>query len=195
MPKPQNPKLAIHLDLLHPQSNPEKLPVRLIRWLLSTGRFIFVFVEALVLLAFIARFKLDADLASKKEAIEQQIPYIESLKPYEIFIRQTQLKLSTIDSIKKNSVDYPVILKKIADQTPPQVKIVSLNLGKNIDSASVQISAQAQTNNDLASFTTGLNGDPIFSDVNLTSVGLEQGVINFTISTSVKLTQLGGKSL
>lgn len=195
MPKPQNPKLAIHLDLLHPQSNPEKLPVRLIRWLLSTGRFIFVFVEALVLLAFIARFKLDADLASKKEAIEQQIPYIESLKPYEIFIRQTQLKLSTIDSIKTNSMDYSVILKKIADQTPVGVKIVSLNLKKNIDSTTVQINAQAQTNNALTVFTTGLKGDPIFSDVNLTSVGLEQGVINFSVSASVKLTQLEGKSL
>lgn len=195
MPKPQNPKLAIHLDLLHPQSSPEKLPVKLIRWLLSTGRFIFVFVEALVLLAFIARFKLDADLASKKEAIEQQIPYIESLKPYEILIRQTQLKLSTIDTIKTNSMDYPVILKKIADQTPVGVKIVSLNIGKNIDSATVQINAQVQTNNDLTSFTAGLKEDPIFSDVNLTSVGLEQGVINFTVSTSVKLTQQGGKSL
>lgn len=195
MPKPQNPKLAIHLDLLHPQSNPEKLPVRLIRWLLSTGRFIFIFVEALVLLAFISRFKLDADLASKKEAIEQQIPYIESLKPYEILIRQTQFKLSTIDSIKTNSMDYSVILKKIADQTPVGVKIVSLNLKKNIDSATVQINAQAQTNNDLTSFTAGLKGDPIFSDVNLTSVGLEQGVINFTVSASIKLTQLGGKSL
>ena len=73
MPKAKIIKFpAINLDLLRPQSSPEKLFSRLLRWLLSTGRYIFIFVEALVLIVFISRFKLDDDLASKKEAIEQQ---------------------------------------------------------------------------------------------------------------------------
>ncbi len=58
-------KLAIHLNLLKPQSNPEQLPIKLFRWLLLSGRYIFVFVEALVLIAFAARFKLDADIATR----------------------------------------------------------------------------------------------------------------------------------
>lgn len=194
MPKPINPKLAIHLDLLHPQSNPEKLPVRVVRWLLSTGRYIFIFVEALVLIAFISRFKLDADLASKKEAIEQQIPYIESLKPFEILIRTTQLKLSTIDGLKSNSPDYPLILKKIADQTPSGVKLISLNLGKEVGKVTILMNAQAQNNNDLAQFIAGLKGDGFFSDVNLTSVGLEQGVIRFAVNASASIRK-AGKSL
>ena len=194
MPKPINPKLAIHLDLLRPQSNPEKLPVRIVRWLLSTGRYIFVFVEALVLIAFISRFKLDADLASKKEAIEQQIPYIESLKPYEILIRTIQVKLSTIDGLKSNSPDYPLILKKIADQTPSGVKLISLNLGKEVGKVTILMNAQAQNNSDLIQFIAGLKGDGFFSDVNLTSVGLEQGVIRFAVNTSAS-TREAGKSL
>lgn len=183
MPK-SSTKLAIKLDLLKPQSNPEKLPIKLIRWLLSTGRFMFVFVEAVVLAAFILRFKLDADLSSKKEAIETQIPYIESLRPYEILIRQTQLKLSNIDSIKKNSVDYPTILKKIADQTPIGVKVTNISLGKNVGQATIQINAQALTTNDLSTFLAGLKMDQSLSDVTLTSIGLEQGVINFTITAA-----------
>ena len=194
MPK-DNHKLKIHLDLLHPQSNPEKLPVKLVRWLLSTGRYIFVFVEALVLIAFGARFKLDADLASKKEAIEQQIPYIESLKPYEILIKQTQAKLSAIDNLKTNSADYPTILKKIADQTPTGVKILSLNIVKNVGKATIQISAQSQTNSDLTSFIQGLKGDQTFSEATLTSVGLEQGSLHFTINASANLISTGGKNL
>ena len=105
MPK-SRPKLTIKLNLLRPQSNPEKLPLKLIRWLLYSGRYIFILVNALVLIAFGARFKLDGDLASKKEAIEEQIPYIESLKLYEILIRETQLKLSTIEGTKKSSLDW-----------------------------------------------------------------------------------------
>lgn len=193
MPKSTHPKLTIHLDLLKPQSNPEKLLVKLIRWLLSTGRFIFVFVEALVLIAFIARFKLDADLQANKEAIEQQIPYIESLKPFEISIRQTQFKLSTIDSFYKIYADYAQILKIIADQTPPGVKITNLNLDRNTSIVTINLNAQAQNNNDLATFLAGLKQDQLFPDANITSIGFEKGSLIFSLKFSTKLSNLGGK--
>ena len=180
MPK-KNPKLAIHLDLLKPQSNPEKFVVQLFHWILFSGRYILIVVEAIVLLAFIARFKLDGDLAAKKEAIEQQIVYIEALRSYEVLIRQTQFKLLTISEAKTSSIDYPTILKKISDQTPTGVKITSLNLGKNIGSTNVQINAQTTNNAEVTSFISGLRQDQTFRELTLTSIGLEQGLINFTI--------------
>lgn len=194
MPKFKS-KLAINLNLLKPQSNPEKLPAKLINWLLSSGRYIFVFVEALVLIAFGARFKLDADLAAKKEAIEEKIPYIESLKPYEVVIRQTQLKLSTIDTIKRSSLDWPTVLKKIADQTPLNVKIISINIKKDAGSGSVRITGQTPNGSELTSFITGLKGEKAFSNVNLENVAVEQGVITFTVSVSAKLASLEEKTL
>lgn len=192
MPKSHH-KLTIHLDLLRPQSNPEKLAVKLIRWLLSTGRYIFILVEALVLVAFISRFKLDADLQENKEAIEQQIPYIESLKPFEILIRQTQFKLSTISSFHKTSADYGQILKKIADQTPSDVKLISLSLEKNVAIVSIHLNAQTQNNNDLALFLAGLKQDPFFANATITSVGFEKGRLNFSVSAEAKLTPSGEK--
>ena len=185
------PKLGIHLNLLKPQSNPEKILIKLVRWLLSTGRYIFIFVEAIVLLAFISRFKLDADIASKKEAIDQQIPYIESLKSYEVTIRQTQLKLSTIDTIKSSSPNFADILKRIANQTPGSVKVISINFQKEASLVKIQLNGQSQNNNDLSVFTSGLKQDQNFSDVNITSIGLEKGLINFSISANFKQT-LGG---
>ncbi|MBI2315239.1 PilN domain-containing protein [Candidatus Daviesbacteria bacterium] len=187
MPKPK-PKLTIKLNLLKPQSNPEKLPVKLFRWLLLSGRYIFVFVEALVLIAFGARFKLDADLAADKEAIEEQIPYIESLKAYEVLIRQTQLKLATIDNTKTNSPDWSAILKKIADQIPTSVKITAINIEKQINSGKVRIAGQTPQNNDLMSFIAGLKSDTTFSNVTLVNAGLEQGVIKFSLDATAKAT-------
>lgn len=195
MPKSSKHKLGIHLDLLRPQSNPEKIALKLIRWLLSTGRYIFIFVEALVLIAFITRFKIDADLASKKEAIEQQIPYIESLKPFEILIRQTQLKLSAIDSFYKTYPNYSQILKKIADQTPPGVKITSINFEKNVDKVSIRLNAQAQNNNDVNTFLGGLKQDPTFSEMNITSIGFEKNNLVFSISAQAKVVNQQGKNL
>lgn len=188
------PKLGIHLNLLKPQGNPEKTFVSLLKWLLATGRYIFIFVEALVLIAFVARFKLDADISSKKEAIEQQIPYIESLKPYETLIRKTQLKLSTVDAIKTNSPDFSGILVKIADQTPATVRINSINLSKDVNLVKVQISGQSQNNNDLTIFFLGLKQDGSFSNVAFTSIGFEKGAINFSISASF-IRSSGGANL
>lgn len=193
MPKPK-PKLTIKLNLLKPQSNPEKIIIKLFRWLLFSGRYIFVFVEALVLIAFAARFKLDADITSRKEAIEEQIPYIESLKAYEVLIRQTQLKLSTINNISTNSQDFSTILQRIANQIPSSVKITAINIGSNVASANIHITGQTQVNNDLMSFIAGLKEDNTFSNVTLVSVGLEEGDIKFTIDLAARSLVSGGKS-
>lgn len=186
MPK-SKPRLTLNLNLLKPQSNPEKIPVKLFHWLLSSGRYIFVAVNALVLIAFGTRFKLDADLASKKEAIDEQIPYIESLRPYEILIRQTQLKLATIEQNKRTALDWPAIFQKIAGQTPQSIKITNISIENKSGTTAVHITGQTQNSNDITNFINGLKNDPSFRDVNLAGVGLEEKIINFNIDTSVKL--------
>lgn len=193
MPK-SKPKIIINLDLLKPQSNPQKLPIKILHWLLSSGRYIFIFVETIVLIAFFTRFKLDGDLAAKKEAIDEQIPYIESLKADEMLIRQTQLKLSTINAFYQGRPDYPQILKKIADNTPLAVKITNLNLERVVSKVTIKITAQAQSNNDVATFISGLKDDGAFSDVNLASAGLEEGLIKFTLDATANI-QAGERNL
>lgn len=189
------PHLTINLNLLKPQSNPEKLLAKILQWLLYAGRYIFVVVNALVLIAFIARFKLDADLAARNESIAEKIPFIESLKPYEFLIRNTQLKLSTMEITKKNSLDWPFLLKKIADQVPTSVTITSLNIENTTGKTDVHLAGQTQYNNDVTNFITGLKEDNTFSNVDLASINLEQGIVKFTINTSAKLTASGGQSL
>ncbi len=190
MPKPKL-KVAINLDLLKPQSNPEKLLVKIFRWLLSSGRFIFVIVEAVVLIAFFTRFKLDYDLTARKETIEEQIPYIETLKPDEILIKQTQLKLSTINTFKTNQPDYPQILQQIGNNTPLSVAITSLNLEKNSGKIAIHINAQAQNNKDVITFITKLKENKHFSNATLSSAGLEEAFIKFTIEATYNIAQEG----
>lgn len=192
---PNDSRTNIHLDLLRPQSNPEKIWVILIRWLFSTGRYILIFVEAVVLIAFVTRFKLDADLASNKEAAENQIPYIQSQRPVEVLIRQTQLKLATIKAFRENSPDYVSILRHISSQTPQGVKILKLDLEKEVGKITIRITGQAQSNTDVTTFVSGLKQDKEFSNVNLTSAGLDQGAIHFSIFAELPLQVEGEKKL
>src|SRR2546425_990488 len=98
---PKKPaSIKINLDLLKPQSEPQRVALKAFKWLLSSGRLLVIFTEILVLAAFLFRFKLDADLQSTKEAIEQQIPYIQSQSGDENLIRQTQFQLSSIKNLR-----------------------------------------------------------------------------------------------
>ncbi|MBI2018031.1 PilN domain-containing protein [Candidatus Daviesbacteria bacterium] len=176
----------INLDLLKPQSEPQKLFIQALRWILSSGRFLIVFVEILVLAAFVARFKLDADILATKEAIEEQIPFIESLKSDEDLIRRTQFQIATIYSIKQDSPDYHLILQKIAAQTPTGVTIRSLSLQKQTGKIEIKISGTTSSNANLTGFLTGLKKETFFQDINLTSTSFEQNVITFSITGAAK---------
>lgn len=185
MPNQAPHKFLININILKPQGNPEKTYVRISRWALSTGRYIVIFVEIIVLAAFLSRFKFDADLADTKEKIDQQIPFVESLKPDEALIRQTQLQLATVKDIRLNSVDYAQVLQNIASITPQGVRIVTLGLEKSDNTVNLRINGRAQSNTDLAVFITGLRQNPNFSDVSLTNAGLDQSVITFSLNGTV----------
>lgn len=185
MPK-KSAKSLINLDLLRPQSEPQRLLVKAFRWILSAGRYLIIGVEVIVLGAFIFRFKLDADIAATKETIEEQVPFIESLKADEELIRTTQFQVATIKLIKETNPDYSLILQKIADQTPTGVTIVSLNLQKSLGKTEIKISGTASSQGELSSLMTGLKEDENFIDLNLVSVSLEQGVINFTLTAAAQ---------
>lgn len=183
MPK-KSAKSLINLDLLKPQNEPQKILTQALRWILSSGRFLIVFVEILVLVTFILRFKFDADITATKEAIEEQIPFIESLKSDEELIRRTQFQVSTIQSIKQENPAYHLILQKIASQTPNGVTLRSLSLQKQTGNVEIKMSGTTSSNINLNGFLIGLKKDSFFKNVNLTSTSFEQDVINFSITAT-----------
>lgn len=192
MPKNAN-KIILNLDLLRPQNKPEKILFSLTRWAISSGRYLLIFVELIVLVAFVSRFKLDTDLATNKDSIEQQIPYIETLKPYEVQIRNTQLKLASLKDPAKLSPDYPAILKKISRQTPVTIRVSTLSMEKDSGKAVVQFQlvGQASSNNDVIILVNGLKSVDGFANISLANIGLEQDQLTFTITGEASTTETG----
>ena len=180
MPKKSDP-VRLRLNLLKPQGTPEKVAVKLIRWLLSVGRFIIVLVEALVLIAFLSRFKFDADLEDLKEKVDNQIPFIQSLKNDENLIRQTQLKLSIIKEKRLKYPDYEQILSKISSQTPTNIKVTSISIDKK-EHTDIKIVGTSTTNIDISECAKNLKKDNFFSEVELVNVGLQDDAITFSLN-------------
>ncbi|OGE36316.1 hypothetical protein A3B45_02320 [Candidatus Daviesbacteria bacterium RIFCSPLOWO2_01_FULL_39_12] len=183
----QSSKLLIHLDLLRSQSDYSKLSSKIIHYLVSTGKYILITVEAIMLIAFFIRFKLDTDLATQQKAINQKKDYIQSLRVSEIAIRQTQFKLSQVKLFYENYVEYPQIFKEIADQTPPGVKFINVAMETQENKVIIRINAQAQSSNDISNFTQGLKTSQHFKDVGLTTLNVEQNIIKFTLNLSAPI--------
>ncbi len=184
----QKIRSRINLNLLYPQEAQQKFLVRFVRWLISYGRFIVVFVEIIVLACFAMRFKLDADLATLKEEIKERVPYLESLKSDEAIIKLTQQRISLIGSSYAASLTWQSTLEKIAQQTPKEVKLSGIGMEKSPlgTGLSFKISGQTPSNNMLALFLAGLKEESEFKDINLANISYEQGQIIFSITGATK---------
>lgn len=180
-------QIKLNLNLLHPQGIPLKLPAKILKWLLSFGRYIGIIVEILVLVTFAARFKLDADLADINEKINQQIPFIENLKTQEQLVKQTQFKIAVIKKNLNLSPSWQNILDKLSAQIPKGTTLNSLSFDHSKTSElQFKMVGLASSNNDLAILLNGLKKEPTFKDIHLAALNLDDSGLNFTITGAVK---------
>ncbi len=177
----------LNIDLLHPQGDQPKLTTQLIQWLLTTGKYIVIVVEIVVIAAFASRFKLDTDLTDLQDKIKQQAPYIESLKEQETFLRLTQFELSTIS---KNKADTPLwneLLVKITKSTPVTTRLTAINFDRTLKypQTAMVITGQASSNIELSAFLKAIQNDSSFSNINLANLSYDRQNIIFSITGTI----------
>lgn len=181
------PTLSIFkVNLLIHKGEPPQIYTKLIKWLLTSGRYIVVFVEIIVVAAFIYRYKLDTDLSDLNEKIQEQVPYIQSLKSDEDLIRLTQFQLASIRQIKDDNPDFAQAITKIAAITPQNIRLTTLNFDRtqSYPETNMVISGLTPSNIELSAFISALKKDPAFSKITLTNISLE-GQTSFTITGSL----------
>lgn len=174
----------IKLNLLYPQSETQKLPVRFLTWLINYGRFIVIFVEILVVATFLARFKFDSDLADLKDEIKSNVPYLESLSSDEVLIKQTQSKIGFVKKTYQIAPNWTDFSLKFASLVPSGVKLTTFNWQhlETTSSLNFKLSASATTNNDLSAFMASLRDEPSFKNIQLTNITFDRGDIIFSVT-------------
>lgn len=185
MPEPaQTPKLRIKLNLLRPKELQTKLAEKFLKWLISYGRFIVIFVEIVVVAAFLARFKYDADLDDLKRKINQDLPYVEGLSTDEALISQTQNRIALIDKNYLSSDKWQNTILDLSSLTPSSIQFIGLVLEDKEDEKNVsfKINATTLSNSDLGIFLNSLRSHENFREINLASISFENDQILFTIT-------------
>lgn len=171
------------VNLLIHHGEQEKIISKLIKWALSSGRFIVILVEMITISAFVYRYKLDADLNDLQDQISDKIPYIKSLSTDEVLIKHTQFQLSTISKIKSEKVDFTSPLVDLTKIVPKSIKItnISFDRAQAYPKTSLLISGQTPSNLELSAFIKELQKNPNFSDIALSNISFDQ-LTTFTIT-------------
>ena len=174
------PKKEINLL---PREEFEKKPIgRFLTWALSAGRYIVIFTELIVILAFLSRFKLDRDLADFNQSIREKQAIIEASAEFEKEFLFLQTRLATIKKLKGQQASFSQLVSIIGSLTPLDVAISNLSFSEE----GLRINATALSERGLGNFVANLSASPNFKEVSLTSVSksLETGPeIKFIINT------------
>lgn len=178
---------SFSINLLIHRDQQTKLYERAFKWMLSSGRYIVIFVEILVIGAFVYRYKLDSDLSTLNDKIKEQVPYVKSLQPNESIIRQAQFQLTTIKQIRGGSPNWAAVLVEVSKLTPKNVRLVSVTLGQGRTGSkpTLTIIGITPSNLELSAFIQSLQKSSSFSDITLTNISFE-GQALFTLTGTVK---------
>jgi len=137
-------------------------------WALSIGRWIVVITELIVIVAFLARFKLDRDIANLSDEINQKQAIIKAYAPFEKKFRETQTRLQVVNQALTQQYNYNSILGEINKSLPNDVVLSSINL----DNTELEIKATALTEPGMAGMEATLKQSPLFKRVTLTRVDI-----------------------
>lgn len=185
MAAPKFPNL-FGINLLIHKGEQEKLYSKLIKWALSSGRFIVIFVEVITISAFVYRYKLDADLADIQDQINEKIPYITSLSGDEKLIKDAQFQIASITKLKTEKVNFISALKTLSAIIPQSIKLSNISFDRSLayPKTTLSITGESPSNLELSIFIKELQKNPAFADINLTNISFEAQTM-FTITGSL----------
>lgn len=163
------PQTAPSADVnLLPQEEISQKPVnKFVIWALGIGRYIVIFTEAIVLIVFLARFKLDTEILDLKQQMQAKAQLIESLKGFEDEFITVQAKVKTLQSLTEQKSNNAELFTFLEETMAPDMTLSSLSNNKG----SIGIVGVAQEYSSVTQLTEDLKKDPQFTQVILASLG------------------------
>ncbi len=139
---------------------------RFLKWAISTGRYILILVELVVIIAFLSRFKLDKDMSDLSDNIAGKKAVLDAAYSSEQNFRFTQSRLSAAGTMLSSQIGAKRILETMTSYVPPQVNLTKLDLQPNL----VTVSGQASTKDGLAILLARMTADRNWKSIDLSEV-------------------------
>lgn len=154
---------------------------RFLKWALSAGRYLVVFTELIVIVAFISRFWFDRQLTDLREQRVQKSALVDSFKNIQNKFLATQAMFNLIQNTLGGGVKTVIRLNEIQSLTPLGIEYQSVI----VSSQSASLVGFAPDTNSFSSLLTLFQSDPSQS---FKSVGVKQFGLSKTRSPGFDFT-------
>lgn len=152
---------------------------RFLKWAVTTGRYIIILTELVVIIAFLSRFKLDEDLRNLNEQINGQISYLQSQEPLEKEFRNVQKRTNMVDKILATRLKAVEGLDYLENRVPVEIAVNYRSITKDqIKIVAVTLSEQAMGN-----LLSTMSADGVWRSIDMTELlGDKKVGIKFSLS-------------
>lgn len=135
------------------------------------------------------KYRLEQDLAYNESELKRLSKIVSQVEDLEKAAAAVRARLNVIEDLLRGRGFYPVFMSEFARSVPPGVRVTSLRTTSMPASAlKLDISATANTNEDIASWIRGLESNPHFAGVELGPVS-SSGARTYTFTVTTTYTQ------
>mgnify|MGYP001609810692 CR=1 FL=1 len=149
---------------------------RLLRWAMTSFRYIVIITEMVVMGAFLSRFWLDAQNSDLNDQLQIKTAQIKAQSDFEKSFRTLQAKLQIFKDLSKEKKPSDTIAKIVA-KVPGEVSLQSISFQET----SAQIKGVAGSEMGIAQFISNLNADSSFKDISLGQLNSSENNPSLTV--------------
>ena len=175
------PAQVSKVNLLPPSDFEQSFWGRFLRWAVTTGRYIIILTELVVILAFLSRFKLDEDLRKLNEQINGQVGFLDSQQTQLDQFLKLQSKLNLVDKMVDGRTDPGIDMDYIQNKLDSNLIIKKREFYPGMMSiTAVTLSEQA-----MGQLLSSMSADGVWKSLDVTNIaGDKANGILFTITAN-----------
>lgn len=153
------------INLLPQEEFETSIVGKVLRWAMTTFRYIVIVTEMIVMAAFLSRFWLDSKNSDLNDILDIKKAQILAQGDFEKEFKNLQGKLQTFNEFAKGTKSSSII-EIVAKKTPVGVSLESISFQKD----KVDIKGLSGSEIGIAQFISNLKSDKFFKDVSLGQV-------------------------
>lgn len=163
---PKNQKL---INLLPQEEFEASVTGRVLKWTMSTFRYIVIVTEMIVMGAFLSRFWLDAQNADLGDSLKTKTAQIQAQSDFEKTFRNFQTRLKVLAEMDKN-IEPTTVVGSIVSKLPTDVVLTSISY----QDKSTALKGISGSEIGIAQFVANLRGDKTFKKITLGQITSSQ---------------------
>jgi hypothetical protein len=183
------------ISLLPQDENPNSIGARILRWSTGVGRYVMVFTELIVILAFISRFWLDRKNSDLSEILRQQKAILATTADFEQQYQLLSQKLDLVKASYDSQPDFSYYLKSLAKSTPPQISYRDINISPEPDQPlSLSAGLSSFSEDAIVEFISNLIKNPDIAKINVKNIEKKDKSNLYSLSILIIFNQTNGKN-